>query len=243
LRQLARKIIAELFSRTTKFSGKVYNLTGFYPYNSQLYHLAFLHSSLAQESNMSNERLEYLGDAVLSLVVADYLFQKFPFRDEGYLTELRSKMVSRNNLNNIAYKMGIEEMLKYNKHDSLISRKSISGNALEALTGAVYLDHGYEGARQFILKKIIAQHIDLEELEVSEYNYKSKILEWAQRNNVKAEFIVLEETRSGRHSLYKVALMIDGNESGIAQDPSKKVAEKKAAKEGYARLGIKENIL
>ena len=240
MRHLARKIIAGLFSTNPKFSNKVYDLTGVYPINPQLYHLAFLHSSLAAESNMSNERLEYLGDAVLSLVVADFLFQKFPFRDEGYLTDLRSKMVSRNNLNNIAYKMGIEELLQYNKSDSFLSRKSISGNALEALIGAVYLDHGYVGAKSFILKKLIAQHMDIEDLETSEFNYKSKILEWAQKNDVKIEFVVLDEKRTQRHSLYKVALMIDGNESGIGEDPSKKNAEKKAAKEGFAKLGIKE---
>jgi len=240
LRQLARQIIAGLFSLNKKFSNKVYHLTGFYPINAQLYHLAFLHSSLASESNMSNERLEYLGDAVLSLVVADYLFLKFPFRDEGYLTDLRSKMVSRNNLNNIAFKMGIEEMLQYNKSDSFLSRKSISGNALEALIGAVYLDHGYIGAKQFIMRKLVAQHMDIEDLEASEFNYKSKILEWGQKNDVKIDFVVLEEKRTLRHSLYKIALMVDGNESGIGQDTSKKNAEKKAAKEGFAKFGIKE---
>lgn len=171
--------------------------------NAQLYHLAFLHSSISSETNLSNERLEFLGDAVLSLVVADYLFQKFPFRNEGYLTDLRSKMVSRNNLNNIAHRMGIEEMLQYNKQDTFLNKKSISGNALEALIGAVYLDHGYAGAQKFIMNKIIAQHIDIEDLEASEFNYKSKILEWAQKNEVKIEFTVLEETRDKRHSFLK----------------------------------------
>ncbi len=240
MRHLARQIIAGLFSLNKKFPNKVYHLTGFYPINSQLYHLAFLHSSLAAESNMSNERLEYLGDAVLSLVIADYLFLKFPFRDEGYLTDLRSKMVSRNNLNNIAYKMGIEEILQYNKQDSFLSRKSISGNALEALIGAVYLDHGYPGAKKFILGKLVAQHMDIEDLEASEFNYKSKILEWGQKNDVRIDFIILEERRTQRHSLYKIALMVNGVESGIGEDNSKKNAEKKAAKEGFIKLGIKE---
>ncbi|HAP01296.1 MAG TPA: ribonuclease III [Bacteroidetes bacterium] len=240
MRTLARQIIAGLFSLNRSFSSKVFHLTGYYPMNAQLYHLAFLHSSISSETNLSNERLEFLGDAVLSLVVADYLFQKFPFRNEGYLTDLRSKMVSRNNLNNIAHRMGIEEMLQYNKQDTFLNKKSISGNALEALIGAVYLDHGYAGAQKFIMNKIIAQHIDIEDLEASEFNYKSKILEWAQKNEVKIEFTVLEETRDKRHSFFKVALMVNGNETGIGEDNSKKIAEKKAAKEGFAKLGILE---
>jgi ribonuclease-3 len=218
----------------------VYALTGFRPANVQLYHLAFLHSSLSAETNLSNERLEYLGDAVLSLVIADYLFLKFPYKDEGYLTDLRSKMVSRSQLNVLAMKMGIEEMLQYNKQDSFLSKKSISGNALEALIGAVYLDYGYEGAKKFILRKLVAPFLDVAEVEASEFNYKSKLLEWAQKNSVKAEFKVVEEKRNARFSFYKVDLLVDGNVAGTGEDNSKKNAEKKAAKEAFGKLGIKE---
>ena len=240
MRQLARNLIAGLFFRDKKFSKRVYNLTGFYPSNVQLYHLAFLHSSLSSETNLSNERLEYLGDAVLSLVIADYLFNKFPYKDEGYLTDLRSKMVNRSQLNSLAMKMGVDELLQYNKQDSFLSKKAISGNALEALIGAVYLDFGYEGARKFIMKKLVAPYLDIAEVEASEFNYKSKLLEWAQKNSVRAEFKVVEEKRSARYSYYRVDLLVDGNLAGSGEDNSKKNAEKKAAKEAFGKLGIKE---
>jgi len=241
LQRIARNLINSLFSRNSKFSKQVEQLTGRRPKNVQLYHLAFLHSSLSSETNLSNERLEYLGDAVLSLVIADYLFNKFPYKNEGYLTDLRSKMVSRSQLNSLAMKMGVEELLQYNKHDSFLSKKAISGNALEALIGAVYLDYGFEGARKFILKKIVAPYLDIAEVEASEFNYKSKLLEWAQKNSVRAEFKVVEEKRNARFSYYKVALLVDDHIAGNGEDNSKKNAEKKAAKEAFGKLGIKED--
>lgn len=240
MHSLARNLISGLFSRDNAFSKRIKNLTGLRPRNAQLYHLAFLHSSLSAETNLSNERLEYLGDAVLSLVIADYLFNKFPYKDEGYLTDLRSKMVSRNQLNTLAMKMGVEELLQYNKQDSFLSKRAISGNALEALIGAVYLDHGYEGGKKFILKKIVSPYLDVTEVEVSEFNYKSKLLEWAQKHSVRAEFKVMEEKRNAHYSFYKVALMIDNNIVSNGEANSKKNAEKNAAKEAFVKLGIKE---
>ncbi len=241
MRNIAGNLIDILFSRSNRFSKKIEHLTGLRPRNVQLYHLAFLHSSLSAETNLSNERLEYLGDAVLSLVIADYLFNKFPYKDEGYLTDLRSKMVSRNQLNTLAMKMGVEELLQYNKQDSFLSKRAISGNALEALIGAVYLDHGYEGGKKFILKKIVSPFLDITEVEVSGFNYKSKLLEWAQKHSVQAEFKVVEEKRNAHYSFYKVALMIDSNVVGNGEANSKKSAEKNAAKEAFIKLGIKED--
>lgn len=240
MRGFARNLISSLFSGDKGFSKRITDLTGLRPKNVQLYHLAFMHSSLSAETNLSNERLEYLGDAVLSLVIADYLFNKFPYKDEGYLTDLRSKMVSRNQLNTLALKMGVEELLQYNKHDTFLSKRSISGNALEALIGAVYLDHGYEGGKKFILKRIVSPYLDIAEVEVSGFNYKSKLLEWAQKHSVRAEFKVVEEKRNARFSYYKVVLMVDDHIAGSGEDNSKKNAEKKAAKEAFGKLGIKE---
>ena len=115
--------------------------------------MAFRHSSSAEEIYESNERLEFLGDAVLGAVIADYLFKKFPYKDEGYLTDIRSKMVSRSQLKTVSHKMGIDLYLSYSSADPLINKKSLTGNALEALVGAVYLDKGYKSAHNFIIKK------------------------------------------------------------------------------------------
>ena len=139
--------------------------------------MAFRHSSSAEEIYESNERLEFLGDAVLGAVIADYLFKKFPYKDEGYLTDIRSKMVSRSQLKTVSHKMGIDLYLSYSSADPLINKKSLTGNALEALVGAVYLDKGYKSAYNFIIKKIVKPFLDIGELEISEFNYKSKLLE------------------------------------------------------------------
>lgn len=222
------------------FLKRVADITGIVPGNLHLYRLAFMHSSLAEEQHQSNERLEYLGDAILSAVIADYLFQKFPYRDEGYLTDIRSKMVSRAQLNDLAHRMGIDKLVQYNKSDTFLSVKSIGGNALEALIGAVYLDGGFETARKFILRKIVLPHLNIQEVEVNHFNYKSKLLEFAQRTGQKLEYKLLHEIRNRRHTRFKVAVYLNGEELGIGEDTNKKNAEKLAAQQAYAKLGIKE---
>lgn len=219
---------------------RVADITGIIPGNLHLYRLAFMHSSLAEEQHQSNERLEYLGDAILSAVIADYLFQKFPYRDEGYLTDIRSKMVSRAQLNDLAHRMGIDKLVQYNKSDTFLSVKSIGGNALEALIGAVYLDGGFETARKFILRKIVLPHLNIQEVEMNHFNYKSKLLEFAQRTGQKLEYKLLQEIRNRRHTRFKVAVYLNGEELGIGEDTNKKNAEKLAAQQAYAKLGIKE---
>src|SRR5262249_13736660 len=160
-----------LFFRGTDFNSKLRRLTGVAPSNLQLYRTAFRHSSISENDYDSNERLEFLGDAILSAVVADYLYNKFPYKAEGYLTDIRSKMVSRSQLNAIAHKMGIDELMTYNDADSLLNKRSLSGNALEAVVGAVFLDKGFSSAKNFILKKIVKPYLDIEEIEISEFNY------------------------------------------------------------------------
>ena len=241
MRRLLRKPLQFLLSsEDKKFLAEVKAITGISAGNLHVYKLAFIHSSLAGEQHQSNERLEFLGDAVLGLVIADYLFRKFPYRDEGYLTDLRSKMVSRVQLNSLANKMGIVTLVRYNKSDVHLSRKSIGGNALEALIGAIYLDGGFALARTFILKKIVAPHLDIAEVEVEHFNYKSKLLEFAQRTNQRLEYRVLDHIKHARHTRFKVAVYMNGEEIGKGEDNNKKDAEKNAAKEAYAKLGIKE---
>ncbi|MFN4881083.1 MAG: ribonuclease III [Bacteroidota bacterium] len=240
MRFLKKPLQLLLTQKERRFLIQITDITGITPGNVHVYRLAFLHSSLAEEQHQSNERLEFLGDAILSSIIADYLFQKFPYRDEGYLTDIRSKMVSRTQLNELAHKMGIDRLVQYNKSDSFLSKKSIGGNALEALIGAVYLDGGYELARRFIIKKIVLPHLDVQEVEVNHFNYKSKLLEFAQRTGKNLEYKLLTESRSNRHTRFKVAVYVNGEEMGVGEDTNKKNAEKNAAQQAYAKLGIKE---
>ena len=158
------------------------NVFGFYPHNISLYQLAFTHKSLGTKKlngiTISNERLEYLGDAVLSSIVAEYLFKKFPTKQEGFLTEMRSKIVSRASLNKLSMKLGFDKMVMYAKsHDKHSQFRSIGGNAFEAFTGALFLDRGYNFTYKIIVDHIILIHLDLDNIEKNEVNFKSKLLE------------------------------------------------------------------
>ena len=168
---------------------------GFRPKNISLYELAFRHRSVAKEIRDgvkdSNERLEFLGDAVLGAIVANYLFSKFPFKDEGFLTELRSKMVSRVYLNKLALKIGIDKLVQYDESNRLY--KSICGDTFEALIGAIYLDKGFDFTEKVVLNRIIRFHVDIDELEKQELNFKSKVINWAQRNRKSISFDARED--------------------------------------------------
>ena len=231
-------MIRNLFSWNNKFLKKLKQLTGFTPSNLHLYNTALRHSSISENEYDSNERLEFLGDAILGAVIASYLYKKFPYKNEGYLTDIRSKMVSRSQLNTIANKMGIEQLINFNGSDSLLNKKSLAGNALESVVGAVFIDKGFQSAQQFILKKIVTPYLDIDEIEISEFNYKSKLLEWSQKSGRSLTFTLKHHTRSHHHSLYKIAAMIDGKEYGIGEDTNKKKAEKQAAKHAFEVLQL-----
>ena len=228
-----------LLSSDRKFWLALGNVMGFYPRNISLYHLAFSHRSRARETTNgvrhSNERLEYLGDAILGAVVADLLFRKFPFREEGFLTEMRSKIVSRENLKQLAFKLGIEQFIK--KTGGPDAYRSMHGDALEALIGAVYVDRGYAKARQFILERIIAHHVDIESLEATEINFKSRILNWAQRNKHTVVFETVEEENT-TDKLIRVRLLVNGEEVASSMDFIKKKAEQVAAQKACIQLSI-----
>lgn len=230
--------ISVLFSPDKPFIHSIKNITGFYPGNVSLYRLAFSHRSTAIENEvgavLSNERLEYLGDAVLGAVVADLLFKKFPFRDEGFLTEMRSKIVSRENLKNLAMKMGINQLVKINAEPG--AYRSMYGDALEAFIGAVYLDKGYTHTQIFILQRIIKNHVDLDHMEKTDVNFKSKIINWAQKERKNLVFETLEESTDSK--LIKVRLVVDNKEIATGEDFSKKRAEQMAAEKACTTLGI-----
>ncbi len=214
------------------------NLLGFYPGNISVYQLAFSHRSISRETDngvpLSNERLEYLGDAVLGAVVADMLFKKFPYRDEGFLTEMRSRIVSRENLKNLAVKIGIDELLQ--KEATPGTYRSMYGDAFEALIGAIYLDKGYSKTQNFILERIIRIHVDLHEIEQTEKNFKSLILNWGQREKHTIVFETVEEEQKDR--LIKVRLLVDDNEVAVGVDFVKKKAEQIAAQAACTALGL-----
>lgn len=215
------------------------NIFGFKPGNIFLYRLAFLHKSATQESinggRVNNERLEFLGDAILDAVTADYLFKTFPTRDEGFLTEMRSKLVSRAQLNKLAQRMGIEHLIQLDGSSNGQFR-SFRGDAFEALIGALYLDKGYDFTYKIILNCIIRRYFDMDELVNQEVNFKSKMIEHAQRTKKTLQFRITGETGSGYRKLYQVAVTLDGEEIATGQDHSIKGAEQNAAEKGWQKI-------
>lgn len=218
------------------------NIIGVKPGNVLLYKMAFRHKSVATEIKQgfrnSNERLEYLGDAVLGCIIADYLFKKFPFKEEGFLTEMRSRIVNRNSLNKLSEKMGINKLVKMNA-DTYHQNRFASGNAFEALIGAIYIDKGYYFTRKVILHRIIKYHIDMDVVEQTDVNYKSRILEWGQRERKTIEYVIVNEPGNGSR-MYRVQLLIDGEIKGEGQDFSKKNAEQMAAERAMENIKIIE---
>lgn len=176
----------------------------------------------------NNERLEYLGDAILSTIVADYLFQKYPMKDEGFLTKMRSKMVKRKTLNEIADKMGLEIILSNYSQGNMSN--SMLGNALEALVGALYIELGYENTKNYVIKNILMRFLDIHELESKDENYKSQLLEWSQKLNRAVEYKTLAKSKLNNRDRFKVAVMVDGIKLGTAEDFNKKSAEQLASK-------------
>lgn len=212
------------------------NIFGFYPGNIFLYKLALLHRSATTKKinglKVNNERLEYLGDAVLSAIVADYLFRRFPFNDEGFLTEMRSKIVSRSSLNKLSLKLGLSNLIK-SSVDRANTNRSAGGDAFEALVGALYLDKGYAFTRKIVINRIITIHFDVEQLVEEEISYKSKIIEWAQKEKKEIEFKVIEEIGEKQEKLYLVAVIVDGKTLAQSKDYSIKGAEKLAAENAW----------
>ncbi|RPA68351.1 ribonuclease III [Cyclobacteriaceae bacterium YHN15] len=218
------------------------HMVGSKPFNLSLYKLAIKHVSVAEETingfKISNERLEYLGDAVLGAVVAEFLFLKFPFRDEGFLTETRSRIVNREALNQIAIKIGLAKVVNNEyKGKNLSSHKSIYGDTLEAIVGAVYLDRGYKFCKKFILKCIII-HFDVDDIISTTSNFKSKIIEWSQKENKEVDFKTISVTGNQRFKEFHVQLFVGGELLSEGKGPTKKKAEQEASKNACEKLNI-----
>ena len=226
-----------------KLIKSVKTITGVSPVNIELYKLATKHRSIAKHNNIgfreSNERLEYLGDAILGATVAEYLFKKYPLKDEGFLTEIRSRIVNRDSLNLVAKKMGISDIVEYtNNRKSRQAYKSIYGDTLEALVGAVYLDRGFRATRKFIISKMLRQQYDLEKLIKTNPNYKSKIIEWAHRKNKDVKFEITEIKGSSHNREFMAELQVEGEPIAKGNGFSKKKAEQDAAQKSCVKLHI-----
>lgn len=228
-----------------QLSKAVKHIIGRKPYNIRLYALSMKHSSIAQESNKvkgfkeSNERLEYLGDAVLGGVVAEYLFKRYPYKDEGFLTEIRSRIVNRESLNRLAVKIGLSQLVEFEgKKRPGISHKSIYGDAMEAFIGAIYLDKGFHFTKRYIIQKLLMQHYDLDELIDTTLNFKSLIIEWAQKNGRNVEFAISKQGGSKNNKQFKVNLIIDGEIMATGSGYSKKKAEQDAARKTCEQLDL-----
>jgi len=222
----------------------VTHLIGSSPNNLNLYRLAFLHASASKDSvaktyKESNERLEFLGDSVLGMITAAYLFKKFPFKDEGFLTEIRSRMVSRESLNVLGRKLGLDEVIEYeNQKKTILSRSSMYGDALEAFIGAVYLDKGFAFTQNFIISKILTQYFDLEIVVQNNPNFKSLLIEWAQKEGKKVLF-TLDEEGLHHNKEFTAFVLLDGEKISEGKGYSKKKAEQTAAMKACEELFIK----
>lgn len=220
-------------------------ITGYKPFNLKPYKIATQHTSVAKSVKKgfkeSNERLEYLGDAILSSVVAEYLFKKYPFKDEGFLTEIRSRLVSRDSLNSVARTIGVTQIVRYDKkRKTPNSHKSIYGNTLEAIIGAVYLDRGYHTCRKFILHKLLQPHFDLEEIIKTTKNYKSKLIEWSQKNSKTPSFEHIDTIDKGHYKEFIMEVRLDDEAIAKGHGLSKKKAEQDASREACILLKLEE---
>jgi ribonuclease-3 len=217
-------------------------MTGSKPFNLSLYKLALTPAGLGEETSrgfrISNERLEFLGDAFLGAVIAEHLFQKFPYRDEGFLTETRSKLVNRESLNETGIKIGLKNILVQEIGDrSFTANKSLYGDMLEAFLGALYMDKGYKFTKKFILSRILL-HVDLDGMITTTTNYKSKIIEWSQKENKKAEYQVVKINGNQRYREFVVVLQINDAEIAQGKGSTKKKAEQEASKNACEILKI-----
>ena len=218
--------------RKSEFEKSVYMLIGYNTTKMVLFHTAFNHRSLKENPSENNERMEFLGDAIISSVVAEYLFKKYPYKDEGFLTEMRSKMVNRQQLNHIAIQMGLKKMTRFNKLDGGLKSSQIFGNTLEALVGAIYLDKQYDFTKKWIIEKMIQPYLFMDELEQIDINIKNKIIGWALKQGKQIDFVLADEQLEGRRRLFTINIVIDGevitSQKGFTKKDASQIAAQKA---------------
>lgn len=226
------QIIVRFFVKDSPLYKSLQAMLGFTPGDESLYELALCHSSSTKNPEENNERLEFLGDAILGSIIGEYLFHKYPTKPEGYLTDMRSKIVNRKTLNEVGKKIGLPEVMEYNEKDYFLRNSPIFGNAFEALVGAIYLDKGYSKTKKFIHKRMIIPFIDVEELEQIEANIKNKLIGWAKREEKELEFVELEpEPAPNGRQRFNIGIKLDGKIICTGTALTKKEASKIAARE------------
>lgn len=210
-----------------------YRILGFYPRQLKYYEQALLHKSTAVRSDqgrlLNNERLEFLGDAILDAVVGDIVYRHFEGRREGFLTNTRSKIVQRETLNKLAVEIGLDKLVKTSNR-SQSHNSYLYGNAFEAFIGAIYLDRGYDCCMQFMEEKILKQYIDLDKMSRKEMNFKSRLIEWCQKNKMQVSFELIDQVMDKDHSpTFSTEVQIEGIPAGNGRGYSKKESQQKAA--------------
>jgi ribonuclease-3 len=225
-----------------EFISSIEQIIGASPKNKLLYQLAFRHTSASKHNGInsfkeSNERLEFLGDSVLGMVVAEFLFKKYPFKDEGFLTEIRSRIVNRESLNVLARRIGLDKLIEFDGQRNF-HRTSMFGDAMEALIGAIYLDKGFAFTKKFIISKLLSNHFDLDEVISNNTNYKSTILSWAQADGRKVEFLIVEEKGKNHSKEFIAQVLVDTQVISSGSGWNKKKAEQDASRRACEILSI-----
>ncbi|MFN8339108.1 MAG: ribonuclease III [Saprospiraceae bacterium] len=240
---IVRRIYNLYLSDDKDLTMRLRPILGFTPARLSLFKTAFYHKSMTNETpgKATNERLEYLGDAILSTIVAEYLFKKYPNKDEGFLTKMRSKIVKRQTLNEIADNMGLDVILSEYSMGKMSN--SMLGNALEALVGAIYIEFGYEKTKNYVIKNILMKYLDINDLETKDDNHKSQLLEWCQKHGKDINFATLSKFKLDKRDCFKVAIVIDGVEISTAEDFNKKAAEQTAANRAIEKLMIQNTLV
>jgi len=240
-------VVKKIFQRVKLFSSSrkefylfLKELLGFYPQNLRLYDLAFVHKSAStvdsQGNYVNNERLEFLGDAILGAIIAEFLYNRFPQEDEGFLTKTRSKLVNRTFLTKLTFDMGLNVFIDSNTTKT-IDKSHIYGDALEALIGAIYLDKDYQAAKYFVTKRILSEFVNLNKIEQEDTNFKSQLIEWSQKNKREVNFETIEElNEKSKQPKFIAVVEIDNLEVGKGTGSSKKEAQQNAAKETLKKL-------
>ncbi len=228
------------FRKDKELYSSLYKILGFYPRNIEIYKTALAHKSSAFKTKLGNsvhnERLEFLGDAILAATVSDILYTHYPNKREGFLTSTRSKLVQRETLNQLATELGLDSLLKHSTHSNA-HNSYLGGNAFEALVGAIYIDRGYERCKWFVSKRILGRTLDIDGVAQTEVNFKSKVLEWCQKNHLKLEFRMRDT-----HSIkpddpdFDCVVLIEGAEAGFGKGFSKKESHQNAAREALSRI-------
>lgn len=241
IRTIVQRI--KLFSSSRKeFYLFLKSLLGFYPTNLRVYDIAVIHKSASkldsQGNLINNERLEYLGDAILGAAIADFLYNRFPNQDEGYLTQMRSKLVNRSFLTQLTYQIGLNHYIQSNT-TSTIESSHIYGDTLEALIGAIYLDKGYPEAKKFITRKLLNNYVNLVEVQNTNSNYKSQLIEWSQKNKKAVSFDTADESKNdGKQPWFTATIEIDNEPLGKGSGTSKKEAQQNASKVALDRIKV-----